>query len=104
MKIRCATVFLEVNLQKSHKGLTEQIGNIEIKKGELVIFLNSKCSAFKAMVGDHTVIHFKSAAGKLTVHDIAQLPELLGGERMVIGRDVMSQLLDALKVKLKEVG
>lgn len=104
MKIRCATVFLGVNLQKSHKGLTEQIGEIEIKKGELALFLNSKCSAFKAMVGDHTVIHFNSAAGKLTTHDIAQLPEILGGERMIIGREVLNQLLDALKVKLKEVG
>ena len=104
MKIRCATVFLEVNLQKSHKGLTEQLGNMEIKKGELVIFLNTKCSAYKALVGDHTVIHFKSAAGKLTTHDIAQLPEILGGERMIIGREVLNQLLDALKSKLKEVG
>jgi hypothetical protein len=104
MKIRCATVFLNINLQKSHKGLTEQIGEFELKKGELALFLNAKYSAFKAMIGDHTVIHYKSAAGKLTTHDIAQLPELLGGERMIIGRDVLNQLLDALKVKLKEVG
>ena len=102
MKIKCARVFLNTNLQNSHHGLTAMTGDMQ--RGELILFVNTGLSAYKCLVDDHLVVHYKSAAGKLTINDIASLPEIFGGERMIIARDVMSQLIETFKVKLKKVG
>jgi hypothetical protein len=103
-RIRAVALFLNVNMHKSHHGLSELAAMNELETNDLILFVNVKMTAYKAMVSPELVAYYRSPGDRLTLNDFKKLPELFGGERLVLSRDVEKQLCEILKVKLKEVG
>ena len=104
MKVRAVALYLNVNMHKSHRGLSETIGALDFKDRDLILFVNAKMTAYKAMVSSELIAYYRSPGERLTLNDFKKLPELFGGERLTLARDVERQLFEILKVKLKEVG
>jgi hypothetical protein len=103
MKIRAVAIYFGVNLHKSHKGLSEISALNDLKTHDLVLFVNQKLTAYKALVSPELIAYYRSP-DRLTLNDFKKLPELFGGERLVLSRDVERELMNILQVKLKEVG
>lgn len=103
-KIRAVALFLNVNMHKSHHGLSELSAVNELASNDLILFVNAKLTAYKAMVSPELIVYYRSPGDRLTLNDFKKLPELFGGDRLVLSRDVDRQLMAILKVKLREVG
>ena len=103
-KIRAVALYLNVTMHKQHRGLSEIAAVQELGNSDLVLFVNSKLTAYKARVSPEVVVYYRSPGERLTINDFKMLPELFGGERLMLSREVERQLFEILKVKLKEVG
>lgn len=103
-KVRAVALYLNVTMHKQHKGLSEISALQEIGNSDLILFVNAKMTAYKAMVSPEVVVYYRSPGERLTLNDFKMLPELFGGNRLILSRDVERQLFEILKVKLKEVG
>lgn len=103
MKIRAAAIFFDVRMHKQHHGLSELLAT-DTRERDLVLFVNRSLTAFKAMISPELVAYYKSPGERLTLDDFKRLPQMFGGERLVLSKEVESQLYEVLKVKLKQVG
>lgn len=101
-RVRAVALYLNVTMHKQHKGLSEIAALEDLANNDLVLFVNAGMTAYKAMVSPEVVVYYRSPDG-LTLNDFKKLPELFGGDRLVLSRDVERELMNILKVKLKEV-
>jgi hypothetical protein len=53
------------------------------------------------MIGSQTMVYHKSA--RLTISEIRNLPELLGGSKMTFKKDVLEQIVGVFEQKLRAV-
>jgi hypothetical protein len=102
-RIRAVALYLNVTMHKQHHGLSELAVKDELGSNDLILFVNAKMTAYKAMVSSEVIVYYRSPGERLTLNDFKKLPELFGGDRLVLSRDVDRQLMEILKVKLKEV-
>jgi hypothetical protein len=103
-RVRAVALYLNVTMYKQHHGLSELAAVKELGSNDLILFVNAKMTAYKAMVSSEVIVYYRSPGDRLTLNDFKKLPELFGGDRMVLSRDVEKQLFEILKVKLREVG
>lgn len=103
-RIRAVALYLNVTMHKQHHGLSEIAATQELGSSDLILFVNARMTAYKAMVSAEVIVYYRSPGDRLTINDFKMLPELFGGDRLVLSRDVEKQLFEILKVKLKEVG
>jgi hypothetical protein len=103
-RVRAVALYLNVTMHKQHHGLSELAAVNELESNDLILFVNKKLTAYKAMVSPEVVVYYRSPGDRLTLNDFKRLPELFGGDRLVLSREVERELMDILKVKLKAVG
>lgn len=103
-RIRAVALYLNVTMHKQHHGLSELSATKELGANDLMLFVNAKMTAYKAMVSSEVIVYYRSPGDRLTINDFKMLPELFGGDRLVLSRDVEKELFEILKVKLREVG
>jgi hypothetical protein len=103
-RIRAVALYLNVTMHKQHHGLSEIAATKELGANDLILFVNSRMTAYKAMVSSEVIVYYRSPGDRLTINDFKMLPELFGGDRLVLSREVEKELFEILKVKLREVG
>lgn len=101
MKVQAVAIYFGVDFKKGHNGLLSLIQDQDLSERDLVLFVNKSLTGLKIMIGSQTMVYHKSA--RLTISEIRNIPELLGGSKMTFKKDVLEQIVGVFEQKLRAV-
>lgn len=92
-----ARVFLDVHMGMNFDGLSrlmikEKLDIRKLGKGDFVIFLNRKCTAFKILAGNSYLVYYKNKNRKIPLEAIQYLPASFGGDEFEFNKAVEKSL------------
>lgn len=102
--MRIARVFLEVDMRNAFQGLLKILtkNNIDSRvlgKGDLIVFLNRKTTAFKVLSGNSYLVYYNNKNQKIPLEALQYLPGHFGGSPFQFSKEVERVIKDKLVMK-----
>lgn len=102
-QVKCVAIFWDISMLCGHDALKNLISDNFDEIHDMVLFVNKKKTAFKAMVNLETIVHYRARSGQITEWDIINIPKLFGGKALVFEKNCEDQLKQVFKEKIVKV-